>query len=363
MKTPSFSGIRNTVSSRDLSPTQLQEAVDVDFTDVGGVVQRKGYSLSQSIPITQAYSTVDGVTYIVTGGNLCRVEADLSLVTLAPTTADEFCDYQHILFTNDGLSVTENAVTNLVIPSSTIEPDIIITGGNWVPGQYMVAYTYVNSDGLEGGTSPITMVILGNNQSILVNPPLPPAGTTTRVYISVAGGEVLYLVGTPYQVAPINIGINGFPSNADKIEFYESCVYVSVIQGDYSTVFPSKPFHFHLFGLNYFTIPGKILAMKAANGGLIIGTNNEIYVYADDNLTRVASYGVIPGRSIVKLPDGNVIIHSVRGLCSALPFTPLTEENVSLPMGTKCSATIMFDGGIQKYVGLHDAGGTAYNKF
>ena len=363
MKTPAFNGIRNTVSARDIGPSELQEAVDVDFTNAGGIVQRKGYSLSKSTPISQAYTTIDGVTYVVSAGNLCRVEPDLSLVALAQTTADEFCDYQHILFTNDGLSITGNAVTNLFVPSSDIEPDIIITGGNWVPGQYMVAYTYVNASGLEGGTSPITRVTLGNNQSILVNPPLPPTGCTTRIYISQAGGEVLYLVGTPYPVAPINIGINEFPLNADKIEFYESCVYVSVTQGDYSTVFPSKPFHFHLFGLNYFTIPGKILAMKAANGGLIIGTNNEIYVYAEDNLTRVSSYGVVPGRSIVKLPDGNVIIHTVRGICSALPFTPLTEANVSLPMGSKCSATIMFDVGIQKYVGLHDSGGVAYNKF
>ena len=363
MKTSSFSGIRNTVSARDLGPSELQDAVDVEFTNAGGVVQRKGYSLSKTIPVKYAYTTSDNVTYVVSGGNLCRVNTDLSITTLAPTTADTFCDYSHTLFTNDGLSIINNDVTNLVVPSANIEPNVTVTGGNWTPGLYMVAYTYVNVSGLEGGSSPIVRVTLGNNQALIVNPPPAPAGSSIRVYASVAGGEILYLIGTYVQIAPINIGINSFPANADQIEWFDSCLYVSVQQADYTVIFPSKPFHYHLFGLDYIIVPGKVLMMKAANNGLIIGTDNEIYVYAEYSLTRVATYGVIPGRSMVKLPDGSVLIHTVRGLCSALPFTPLTETNVSLPMGTTCSTATIYAGGVQKYVGLHDTGGSAYNKF
>ena len=104
----------------------------------------------------------------------------------------------------------------------------------------------------------------------------------------------------------------------------------------------------------------------------MIATSEEIYSYTEENgLDKLANYGVIPGRPVVKiqgragteLPNDYLLIHTKRGICSAFPFTPLTEAKVSLPMGTRCSTAIVYNGGTQQYVALHDSGGQAFNKF
>lgn len=357
-----FAGIHNTVNERDIPDGALQDAVDVDITNAGGVIARSGYQLALTVPISTAYTTLDDVTYIVSEGYLKRINTDLSLTSIAASIATEFTDYQRQLFTNDGQGVFEEQLFNYVIPAPQ-EPEIVVTGGTRPAGIYNILTTFINADGLEGGTSPIVTVELDAPGEILITPEQ-KTGFTNVVYITEVGGEVFYDILTGKQITPVQINANPFPSRAEKVEYFNSRLYVSEPMGDYTVVWRSKPNHFHLYGVDdgYFVIPGRVLDMRMVAEGLIIGTDKAVYSYVDDALFELAKYGVVPGRSIVKLPDGTVRIHTVRGVCSALPFTPLTEDTVSIFMGNYVSTHLMYANGIRKYVALHDAGTTAFNK-
>jgi len=361
----SFKGINNTVSARDIPKSALQDAVDVDITNSGGVTRRFGYQPALSVPITTSYTTFDGETYIVSNGFLYRVNPDLSLVALTETIATEFCDFSRTLFTNDGYSIYQDRVSALNIPTPTDGPEIVITAGAKPAGLYNILHTYSNSDGLEGGASVVITVELATPGEILVTP-LPLLGFTSNIYMTEAGGEVFYDVRYGNQIAPPQVNSAPIPLRADKIEVFQSKLFVSERFEDYSIVWYSKPFHYHLFNYDtdYIVVPGKVEALKATSSVLVIATDREIYGYTSDGvLTPLAKYGVVQGRPIVRLPNDTVLIHTVRGVCSAMPFTPLTEARVSLPMGSSCSTAIVYNKGEQRFLGLHSAGGEAFNKF
>lgn len=357
-----FLGIYNTVSERDIPDGALQDAVDVDITNAGGLVARPGYQLALTVPVTTAHTTLDDVTYLVSEGSLKRVEPDLSLVTLGATTATEFTDFQRYLFTNDGKSIFEDSVTDLLVPVPQ-EPEIVVTGGTRPAGLYNIVTTFINASGLEGGTSPVVTVELDAPGEILITPEY-KAGYENEVYITEVGGEVFYDILTGRPIFPAQINANPFPSRAEKIEYFQSRLYVTERMDDHTIVWFSKPNQYHLYGVDngYFIIPGRVLDMRATKEALIIGSDKAVYAYVDGNLDELAKYGVVAGRPIVKLPDGSVRIHTVRGVCSALPFTPLTEDTVSLNMGSVVSTHIMYHNGIRKYVALHDAEGSAFNR-
>lgn len=371
MKINTFQGIENLVSARDLGTstrlegTPVLDAVDVDINNSGGVVGRNGYQVAASVEISTAYTTLAGDTYLVSDGVLYRAEDDLSLVRISGTAATEFCDFSKTLFTNDGISVMQDTISNLSVPAPSGGPEIVITGGSRPVGIYNVVYTYTNSDGLEGGASQVVTVELTTPGDILITPLTLP-GYTANVYLTEAGGEVFYDIVYGNQLPPVCTNSAQFPRNADKIEYFNSRLYLSERLGDYTVIWYSKPYHYHLYNFDrdYIVVPGKVEVIRSTEEALLIGTTKEIYAYtADGALDKVANYGVIPGRPVVKLPTGGLLIYTQRGVCSAFPFTPVTEPKVSLPMGTSCSTALVYNKGIQRFLSLHDSGTPAFNSF
>lgn len=363
-----FGGIVNTVSARVIpsnpeAGTGLQDAIDVDITNAGGIVARPGYPLTPtiSVNISTAYDTLDGVSYAISDGYLKRARPGPAYDTLVASTATEFDDYQRYLFTNDGYMVFEETVSDIKVPVPR-EPEIVITGGTLPAGRYLIVSTFTNASGLEGGTSPIVEIELDAEGEILITPE-ERAGYTPNVYITETGGEVFYDRVSGKQIAPELVNANPFPDNAHKVAYFDNRLYVSARMGDHTVVWFSKPYQYHLYGVDdgYFVVPGSVRDMKGISQGLIIGTDRAVYAYAEGSLTELAKYGVVPGRSILKLPDDTVRIHTIRGVCSALPFQELTQDTVSLHMGSKVSTVVMYNNGIRKYVALHDAGGSAFN--
>jgi hypothetical protein len=363
MQINNFQGISNTSPARSIPDNALADAVDVIIDDNGVIIQRDGYSQVLSIPITNSYQTIDGTVYIVSNDILYRMNDDLTKKEICPCTATEFSDFSRFLFTNDGWVVHENTLSNINIPCPLIEPDLVITGGNKPAGRYIVVYTYKNNEGVESGTSPMATIILDQLGDILVSTQ-DIDGYTANVYMSDADGEVLYRRGTRYPIKPILINADRFPANADKIEYHKEQLYISERMGDYSLIWYSVKLHYHLFGRDdkYLIIPGHVEAMASINEGLLIATNAEIYIYDGASLNKLANYGVIAGRSMVKQADGTVLIYTQRGVCLALPFTPLTESKVSLPMGSQCTTVLMYKHGVRSFIALHNYSGSAFNK-
>jgi len=359
-----FTGIKNTAPARSIANTDVADAVDVLFDDSGAIIQRDGYpALSESINVSKSYQALDGAVYFTSGGNLYRKDSLTINTILCASTATAFADFDRFLFTNDGLAIHANTVSNINIPTPALEPGIIITGGNKPPGQYIVVYTYINIEGVEGGTSSPVKVTLNSVGDIIVNT-IELTGYTTQIYISDADGEVLYKRGTREQIKPILVNANSFPENVEHLEYWHESLYVTVPFNDYTIVLYSEPNHYHLYGYNdrYFIVPGHIECMRAVDSGLVIGTNSEIYAYDGSNLLKLANYGVIPGESMVKQQEGPLLVFTERGVCEALPFKELTQSKVSLPMGSQCATAIMYKNGVRSFIALHDDSGVAFNK-
>lgn len=363
MEIHSFVGIVNTSPARSIPSNALSDATDVIIEDSGAVIQRDGYTNALSLAISASYQTFDGAVYAVSAGVLYRVNADLTKTPICPSTATEFCDESRYLFTNDGLVVHANEASNILIPTPSYEPEVTIVPGTKPAGLYTLLHTYVNSQGVEGGTSPPVTVQLTSPGDLLVATQ-PVAGHTAKVYVTDADGEVLYLQNTRYVIDPALVNSNPFPHGADKIEYFNTRLYVSVPQGAYTQVYYSEPNHYHLYGYNdsYFVVTGKIEAMKATLGGIVIATGSEMYLYDGADLMKIADYGVVPGRAIVRKPDKSLLVHTTRGICSAMPFTELTQAKTSLPMGSQCATALMYRDGAKLFIGLHDDSGAAFNK-
>lgn len=361
MNINAFKGIQNTVSKRDIAYNACTDAINVDITDTGGILRRNGYSLAKTLSISTAYSTKDRVSFCISGGQLNRIQDDLSLIPLCASTAIEFCDDKGTLFTTDGKMISGDFIVNLIVPQPILPPTVIITAGNREPGYYTCAYTYTNANGLEGGLSPITLVRLDIKGDVLITP-IDLPGYTSTVYAAMEDGSVFFnAAGTP--IIPYAIGTGGFPDKVGAIEIMGGKLYTLQNLEELTIVRFSKPMHYHLFDyeMDYVIIPDRGTYIKAAGNTLIIGTINGIYGYSEEGLVKLANYGVVPGRSIVRMPDDSVIIATVRGFCAAMPFTPITQDYVSLPMGNKCSTAVINQNGVNKVIVINDGGGKAFN--
>lgn len=364
----SFLGERNVSPPRSIPDNALAAALDVDIDNAGILLQRPGYGLAQSVSITAAYTTYDGISYIVSGGTLCRVGEGLSLTGTTDTNATEFCDYSRHLFTNDGLQVHDGVVVNLNVPTPLI-PTLTATAGALPAGTYSALVTNISPDGLMSGVSPIVSINLPSGGGITVTPNI-DAGFTPKVWMTEAyndertGGEVFYDASGAILPA-MSVNSDSFPDAADKMEFFDSRLCVASQFGSYTVLWFSHRNHFHLFdrAAGFVVVPGKIECMKALSSALVIATSTEIVATDLLSLTKVADYGVPTGRSMVKLPDSDsLLIHTHRGECSYPPFQNLTDKKVSHPPGLNCSVAIVHQRGIQQFVVLNDGEGAAFNK-
>ncbi|MDD4995793.1 MAG: hypothetical protein PHW53_05020 [Patescibacteria group bacterium] len=360
-----FRGIFNVSPPRSIPNNALTAATDIDIDDAGILTRRNGFAIAKAISsVTSAYSTLDQSGYVVASGTLSRVLPDLSLIALGASTATSFTDFAGVLFTNDGLKVEDNTVTNIKLPSPSSPPVLSAILGTMPAGTYSAAYCYRSATGLESGSSPIASIELTVNGGITIAPITPPAGYTVTTYMTDAGGTTFYS-SNGVQLSPTQILADSFPDDINKLVYFENRLYVSRNLSNGSTiVWRSAPYLYHLYDMqkDYVVIPGEIRDMATTNGAIIICTDSCIYAYDGDVLTTLAMYGVPAGRSIARLPDGGVLIHTLRGTCSALPFINITEKKFSAAPGIQCSTAIVEQDGIKKMVILTDGSGVAWNK-
>lgn len=364
MQINSFLGIHNTQPPRSIPDNALADAVDVDITDSGALLGRRGYTLANPISgITAAYSTQWQEGYVVVGGILNQVNPDGSLVPLGASTASSFTDYGKAMFTNDGLRVEGAMAMTIKVPSPSTPLAMQATTGDMPKGRYSATYTYVDGNGLEGGSAPIASVDVEDGGGVYINPPQTIPGYSARVYVTDGDGTVFYdETGRPLD--PIYQLADSFPDNVEIIAFHQSRLYATETLPDGGTVVRySQPFYFHLwdYAKAYFIVPGQVLGMVSVGDALVIGTDSAIWAYTGDAISMLADYGVVPGYPMRKSVDGQVFIHSKRGQCKAAPFTNLTQGKCSLAPGSRCSSALVDQRGIKQFLVLTDGTQTPYN--
>jgi len=101
---------------------------------------------------------------------------------------------------------------------------------------------------------------------------------------------------------------------------------------NYSVLYYSRPDYPHEFALyqDYIMIPGKIMLLASFQAGLLVGTNQAVYLdFFEQPLQRVADYGVAEHAGAFS-DSGMIYFWTERGLCVAPPFKNLTDNHWSV---------------------------------
>lgn len=380
-----FSGLMNTVDPKSMPVNALVVAENVNISKTNLISRRQGYAKSiEGTSITASYVTRDRSRfYIVDNGSLKLINIDGSTVTLADGLTSKpiyWDDQSNYVALSCGLLINpDQSVVKLNIPEPK-EPKVTIASGNLKAGQYQIATALKDSSGREGTTSGIVITEdVTEGQGLLIEPVV-ESGFTSVIYISELNGDCLYrLVETnePFLVAdqinlsyPIDINqviSSAMPDNVEHIAFYESKLFVSTFNSGHSFVFFSQEYWWHLFQQlsDYLTIVGKIVSMRSTKAGLIIGTDSQIWLYANESMTKLADYGLVNGESITEDETGSIWLWTKRGIATidANGFKNITEATYSFKPGSHVTTSIVKDDGQQRLIVLSDDTGQAYNQF
>lgn len=375
-----FLGLNNATDPLRAGLGFLSQADNVHVTDTGALEVRRGYTRVRAGAFTGMFSTFDSRRgYLVDGGQLQTMGGVVLLGGLSG--AD-----MHWSEVNDQVFYSNGTDSGIINPDNTVlpwtwaepqPPQLATVTGRLDPGTYSACITYTLPDGRETGASDFTTIEVAQGEAVQITPAQVP-GLRCNVYLTPANSATFYYVASPtgpmvWNFSPEDMGhelmtgsLSPLPSGCSVIQAWGGRMYAAQYFPDLnqSAVWFSQPMAFHLFdtAADFFLVPGQVRMLAPHEQGLVIGTDSRIMAYAPTGLAQLAEYGVIPGQHWAK-DDNRIIFWSERGVCAALPFTNLTERQVSVAPGLQAGGTIVRSGGQKRYlVALHQ-GGAAFNSF
>lgn len=160
--------------------------------------------------------------------------------------------------------------------------------------------------------------------------------------------------------------LDPLPLGTDVIQFWGGRAFAAQFMPteNQTVVWFSLPLGFHLFRLDsdYIVVPGRVHMLAPHDSALVIGTEDAVMAYDGTKLTQLADYGVVPGQHWAE-DDERLLFWTTRGVCAALPFSNLTERQVSVAPGVHAGGTIVRSGGQKRYVVALHQGGAAFNSY
>lgn len=375
-----FKGLNNVSDPLTVGASWLVQANNVDVGDDGKLRMRTGYTLTMAAVPSGAYATIDEQRmYIVDAGSLKAMADAATAVTLstglttAPVAWTEI--NSQVFFTNgtdSGVIMPDNEVRQWGwdVPAA---PTLAAVTGTLAPGLYRACVTTTLPDGRETGPSEVVELVLGDGQALQVS------GIAGNLYISPADSTVFQLADDSgaaaivWNSSPDDLGTDLRTFGMDPLP--EGCEVIAAWGGHLvaaryfpehgqSAIFKSQPLGFHLFDLEagLIMVPGRVLMLAPHADGLVIGTDDAVLVYtADDRLTELAPYGVVAGQHWSEDDDGTVLFWTQRGVCRALPFTNLTQQNASVAPGVRAAGAVVRMGGQRRFIVSIQQGGSAFN--
>ena len=302
-----FLGLRNTDRPARLPMGSLVVAQNIDIDDTGGIERRAGYLSVAGLPgVTAAYGSRDETRlYVVNEGILKRVINLDPLVTMALATG---IPAGEVWWAENGEHIFCSGAVNGIIQGDTF-----------------TLYADFGSD---------------DEQSFD------------------AQGQTL-------STDEADVGTLAPPSDTECVAFYEGSVWLSYYDtvADQSFIFRSKPFFWSRWDLSadYIAVPGRVRLLTSTGSGLVIGTDQAIWAYAQEAIQQLADYGVVAGQA--GEDQGRIYFWTQRGLCRALPFEALTEETVSVPPGTRACLAVTRQRGNKQAIIVTTGGGEADNDY
>ncbi|MDD5375278.1 hypothetical protein [Acidithiobacillus sp.] len=378
----SFKGLNNVTDPLRLDMRSLTQADNINITDTGAIAKRDGYTLSQAGNYSSIYSTRDFQrAYSVQGSDLNAFDG-ATLATLTSTEPMFWCQVNNDVLFSNGIDAGIIQPDNTVIPwrwNMFQSPTLAAVTGDLPAGLYRVLCSYSLDDGRETGGSDPVEIELTDGQALQITDIPQQAGCATNVYVCPANSSVFSLYRTTIQTAltwnfsPDNLGrdfrndqCDPLPLGIECIQAWRGRVYASqyMASDDQTVIWASEPLAPHLFKLasGFFMVPGHVHMLAETDTGLVIGTDQAIHAYDGQSLAQLADYGVVPGKPW-DTDDSRVLIWTVRGLCSALPFENLTEHQVSVAPGVRAAGCVIRAGGQKRFVAVLQTGGEAFNAY
>ena len=304
MDIKAFRGLNNVSDPLRLGLDWLVQADNVDVTDTGALHQRQGYSQVQAGNFTAVYSTFDYQRCFVVKAGVLQTFDGVALVNLTSTAPMFWTEVNDQVYFNNG------------VDSGVIDTDNTV--GLWREKPVSYGAGFKGDDGRD------------------------------------------------LQVLYDNLAVG-----ADVVQFWKGRMYAAqYFPADNQTViWFSEPLGYHIFNNdgNFITVPGHVLMMAPTDDSLVIGTESRIFSYSEKGLDDLAKYGVVAGQhwALDEQPDGSkrTLFWSTRGLCAAMPFTNLTERQVSVAPGVSAGGTLVRSGGQKRYVVALKQGGSAFNPY
>ena len=383
-----FRGLNNVTDPLRAGMGWLATADNVNITETGSIVARDGYAVGPTFDdvgaCTAVYSTKDFQRlYIVVGLSLKAFDGT-TLCALTSTAPMYWTEVNRQVFFNNGVDsgviLPDNSVMEWSWPTPSA-PTVTTAGvspANTASGTYQFCSTFLMPDGRETGASISSSLELAAGQMVAITPTT-RAGYQTLVYVAPANSTVFQLLGpmtgvTVMAIDPDNLGrelqtafMDPLPEGTTVVQEWQGRIYAAeyVASAGQTIVWFTEPLGYHLFNLNsgFFLVPGQVHMLAPHKDALIVGTDAKVYAYDVKTMTEIADYGVVPGQHWVLDDDGRIIFWTLRGVCTALPFTNLTEKQVSVAPGLQAGGCLVRSGGQKRYVVSLQQGGLAYNAF
>jgi hypothetical protein len=405
-----ISGLRGIVNTRDpdeltfwdaqqkgVAALGLTDARNGDITPEGKWRRRAGYAQRISGGFVTGYPTRDlsRVYAVTTSGSLVRVWPDWSTTTLAAglstVQGDWFEVGPRVYYLNgtDFLVIEGSEAFAWGIPVCPV-PTVRASAGNLPAGLYQVTLTYMTPDGREGGALAGTVVeVPEDGGAIQIEGISQIPGYTVNVYLgstnahSAEGaswdGALLYWsMNTDQQAVTWNGPVTSLVTPL-ATQFMQPPNALGAAVGDFwrgrawlgasyptrglSVVYPSEEHDLGNFDPQKapITIPGAVNMIAGTPAALIIGSDQGVWTWDEDNLSRLCAYGTVPGRSSDLQDDGTLLFWTTHGLCRAPPFANLTEATVGIEPGLTASGKVLDQYGYRRYALLIQRHGEPFN--
>lgn len=376
----SFAGLNNVSDPLRLGLGWLAQADNINITDTGAITKRAGYSRAFTGNFTAAYATNDFFRMYVVDGGWVKAVQDSTLLSIKALSSSERVYWAEI---NNQVFFSNGVDSGIILPDNTVipwawmipnAPKLAAVTGSLPAGLYRVLCTQTLEDGRETGGSEIVEINILEGQALQIS----NIPTGASVYIAPANSTVFQFAGRPqaamvWDNSPDMLGVdllsgqlNPLPQGVDVIQAWKGRMYAAqyMPEADQSVIWFSQPLGFHLFDLDvdFILIQGKVLMLAAHSDALIIGTDKHIYAYDGNTIVTLAEYGVAPGQHASK-DDNRILFWSKRGLCAALPFSNLTERQVSVAPGIHAGGSLVQSHGQKRYVVALQQGGSAFNSY
>ena len=297
MDIKTFKGLNSVSDPMRLGMSWLVQADNVNITDTGALTKREGYALMRPGAFSSAYSTFDFSRFYLVDGNAITTFEGAGIYGLSSNAPMYWAEVNEHVYFNNG------------IDSGVIAPDNTVSAWRGAPVSY--------GAGFKGDD------------------------------------------GEDFKVL-----FDTLPLSTSVIQFWKGRMYAAqyMASEDQTVVWFSEPMGFHLFNLdsNFIIVPGRVHMLAPHDAALLIGTNNRVYAYDGNKLDMLAEYGVVPGQHWSR-DDERILFWSLRGLCSALPFTNLTERQISVAPGVRAGGCVVRTGGQKRYLSVLQQGGSPFN--